>query len=137
MALFDRDPDFQTDRTVTGMVDFGAGRRLDFTASTQSVPFQRVQIIGTKQRLELEIPFNPPLGGSSRIFLDDASAPGGASALTQTLPPCDMYTLQGDAFSQAVRGDIALPYGVEDAIRNMRVIDALFKSGDSGRWEDV
>ena len=43
------------------------------------------------------------------------------------MPACDMYTLQGDAFSQVVRGEMALPYGVEDAILNMRVIDALFK----------
>lgn len=137
VALIDRDPEFQTDRTVTAMLDFGQGRRLDFTVSTQSVPYQRVQAVGTKQRLEIEIPFNAPLGGATRIFVDDASAPGGASAVAETLAPCDMYGLQGDAFSQVVRGEIPLPYGVEDAILNMRVIDALFKSGNSGRWEDV
>jgi len=59
------------------------------------------------------------------------------SAVAETLPACDMYTLQGDAFSQAVRGEIALPYGLDDAICNMRVIDALFKSGVSGQWESV
>ena len=137
VALFDRDPDFQTDRTVTAIVDFGGGRRLDFTVSTQSVPYQRVQAIGTKKRLELEIPFNAPLGGATRLFVDDASAPGGASAVAETLAPCDMYTLQGDAFSKAVRGEIALPYGLDDAICNMRILDALFKSGNSGCWEDV
>lgn len=137
MALIDRDPDFQTDRTVTAIADFGGGRRLDFTVSTQSVPYQRVQAIGTQRRLELEIPFNAPLGGSTRIFVDDASQPGGASAIAETLPPCNMYTLQGDAFSQAVRGDIPLPYGLIDALCNMRIIDALFKSGRSGQWEPV
>jgi len=137
MSLLDRDPEFQTDRTVSAILDFGNGRRLDFTVSTQSIPYQRVQVIGTKQRVELEIPFNAPLGGTTRIFLDDAGTPGGASAVAETLAPCNMYTLQGDAFSQAVRGEIPLPYGVEDAICNMRVIDALFKSGNSGRWEDV
>jgi hypothetical protein len=57
--------------------------------------------------------------------------------VAETIAPCDMYTLQGDAFSQAVRGEIALPYGLDDAICNMRILDALFKSGNSGRWEDV
>lgn len=137
VALMDRDPDFQTDRTVSAIADFGGGRRLDFTVSTQSVPYQRVQVIGTQQRLELEIPFNAPLGGTTRILLDNASLPGGASAVPETLPSCDMYTLQGDAFSQAVQGTIALPYGLDDAICNMRVIDALFKSGQSGQWETV
>lgn len=137
VALMDRDPDFQTDRTVSAIADFGGGRRLDFTVSTQSVPYQRVQVIGTQQRLELEIPFNAPLDGTTRILLDNASLPGGASAVPETLPACDMYTLQGDAFSQAVQGTIALPYGLDDAICNMRVIDALFKSGQSGQWETV
>lgn len=137
VALVDRDPEFQTDRTVTAMLDFGQGRRLDFTVSTQSAPYQRVQAVGTKQRLEIEIPFNAPLGEATRIFVDDASLPGGASAITETLAPCNMYTLQGDAFSQVVRSNLPLPYGVEDAILNMRVIDALFKSGTSGQWEDV
>ena len=137
VALIDRDPDFLTDRSVTAIADFGQGRRLDFTVSTQSVPWQRLQAIGTQKRLELEIPFNAPLGGATRLFLDDASAPGGASAVAETLAPCDMYTLQGDAFSRAVRGEIPLPYGLDDAVCNMRVLDALFKSGRSGQWENV
>jgi predicted dehydrogenase len=137
VALFDRDPDFGTDRTVTAILDFGNGRRLDFTVSTQSVPYQRVQVIGTKKRLELEIPFNAPLGGTTRIFVDDASAPGGASAVAETLEPCNMYTLQGDAFSQVVRGLIPLPYGLDDALCNMRIIDSLFKSGQTGQWAVV
>ena len=137
MALIDRDPDFGTDRTVSAIADFGGGRRLDFTVSTQSMPYQRVQAIGTQRRLELEIPFNAPLGGATRIFVDDASLPGGASAQVETIAPCNMYTLQGDVFSQAVRGDITLPYGLEDALCNMRVIDAMFKSGLSGKWEAV
>jgi predicted dehydrogenase len=105
--------------------------------STQSVPYQRVQVIGTEKRLELEIPFNAPPGGATRIFVDDASVPGGASAIAQTLAPCDMYTLQADAFSQAVRGDMPLPYGIEDAICNMRVIDALYRSAQTQAWETV
>jgi len=137
VGLFDRDPDFGTDRTVTAMLDFGNGRRLDFTVSTQSVPYQRVQVIGTQKRLELEIPFNAPLGGSTRLFVDDGSAPGGASAETETLAACNMYALQGDAFSQAVRGVIPLPYGLDDAICNMRIIDALFRSEHHGHWETV
>ena len=137
MALIDRDPNFKTDRTVSAMLDFGEGRRLEFTVSTQSASYQRVQAFGTQKRLEVEIPFNAPPGESTRIFVDDGSRLGGASAVAEVFPPCNQYTQQGDAFSQAIRGEITLPYGVDDAIRNMRVIDALFKSGESSRWETV
>ncbi len=137
MALFDRDPNFKTDRTTSAILDFGNGRRLDFTVSTQSAPYQRVQAVGTQKRLSVEIPFNAPPGETTRIFVDDGSRLGDASAIAEVLPPCNQYTLQGDAFARAVRGEIALPFGVEDAIRNMRVIDALFRSGESGQWETV
>ena len=137
MALVERDPIFKTDRLSSALLDFGDGRRLDFTVSTQAAPFQRVQAIGTKKRLEIEIPFNAPPGEAMRLFLDDGQVIGGRAALQETLPACDQYTLQGDAFSRAVCGEIPLPYGVEDAICNMRVLDALFASERSGNWENI
>jgi hypothetical protein len=36
-----------------------------------------------------------------------------------------------------VRGEIALPYGIDDAVVGMRAIDALFRSEASRRWEEV
>ncbi len=137
MALVDRDPEFGTDRMVSALLDFGSGRRLDFTVSTQSVPYQRVQVVGSQQRIEVQIPFNAPLGGETQYFLDTGAALNGSSVSAHTLAACDMYTLQGDAFSLAVRGAQSLPYGVEDAICNMRVIDALFASERSGAWVAV
>jgi predicted dehydrogenase len=137
ISLVDRDPSFGTDRTTSALVDFGAGRHLDFTVSTQSTPYQRVQIVGTNGRIEIQIPFNAPLGGTARIYIDNGRALDGSQIETETLAESDQYTLQGDAFSRAVRGEIALPYGVEDSIVNMRVIDALFRSEKSERWEKV
>lgn len=137
IALVDRDPNFHTDRACSALADFGGGRHLDFTVSTQSVPYQRVQVVGTTGRIEIQIPFNAPLGGRTKIFIDDGRALDGSAIQTETIPEADQYTLQGDAFSRAVRGEIALPYGVDDAIANMRVIDALFRSERSERWEAV
>ncbi len=137
IALVDRDPVFKTDRMVSGMLDFGNGRRLDFTVSTQSVTYQRVQVCGTKKRIEIQIPFNAPLGGATDVLTDDGSRLDLGSTTTETIPACDMYTLEIDAFSRVVRGEIPLPYGVEDAILNMRVIDALFASEKTGAWVTV
>jgi predicted dehydrogenase len=137
IALVDRDPVFKTDRLVSGLLDFGKGRRLDFTVSTQSVTYQRVQVCGTQKRIEIQIPFNAPLGGATDVLTDDGSRLDLGSTSTETIPACDMYTLEIDAFSQAVRGAIPLPYGVEDAILNMRVIDALFASEKTGAWVNV
>jgi predicted dehydrogenase len=137
VALIDRDPKFGTDRLASGIVDFGAGRRLDFTVSTQSVAHQRVDLVGSKGRIEIGIPFNAPQGKATRIYVDKGQKLGGASAKAVAIRPADQYRLQGEAFSRAVRGLEPLAYGVEDAIRQMRVLDALFRSAGSGRWEPV
>ncbi len=55
----------------------------------------------------------------------------------ETFAACDQYSLEGDAFSLAIRGEKPLPYGVEDAIQNMRIIDALFASQRTGAWVAV
>jgi predicted dehydrogenase len=137
IALVDRDPALGTDRLTSGLVDFGDGRRLDFTVSTQATPYQRVQLVGTRGRLEIQIPFNAPQGGETRMLLDDGSSLEGRAIRTEVLPPADQYALQCDAFSRAIRGEGPLAYGVEDALRNMEVLDALFRSERSGRWEPV
>ena len=137
VALVDRDPTFRTDRLTSGLVDFGDGRRLDFTISTQIAPHQRLQLVGTKGRIEIPIPVNAPQGQATRLLVDDCRSLDGAGITTETIAACDQYQLQGEAFSRAVRGEIPLPFGVDDAIANMRVIDALFRSETSGRWESV
>ena len=137
VALIDRDPAFRTDRLTSALLDFGDGRRLDFTVSTQLAPYQRIQLCGTRGRIELPIPVNAPQGATTRMLIDDGGSLDGAGIVTETLPESDQYQLQGEAFSRAVRGEIALEHGVEDAIANMRVIDALFRSGRSGQWEAV
>ena len=136
-ALIERDPVMKTDRLATCIVDFGGGRRLDFTISTQLVPHQRVDILGTKGRIEVPIPFNAPQGKPTKIKLDKGAKLGGGAVKTIAIKAADQYQLQGEAFGRAVRGVAPLAYGVEDSIRQMRVLDALFRSGESGRWETV
>jgi predicted dehydrogenase len=137
VTLMDRDPTFGVDRTTSALMDFGAGRQLAFTVSTQSVPYQRIQILGTKGRIEIEIPFNAPPDHPTRIFVDDGSTHGNRSARGIEFPAVDQYRLQGEAFSQVIRGAAPLDYGLEDAILNMRILDALRRSEVSTAWEEI
>ena len=134
MALLERDPEMQVDRLTSGMLDFPSGQSV-FTCGTQLVAYQRMQFFGTDGRIEIEIPFNAPPDRPCRIFVDDGSDLFGAGIQTESLPVCDQYTIQGDAFSRAIRGEGEVPVPLEDAIRNMAVIDALVRSAKSGRWE--
>ena len=135
IGLIDRDPTFHTDRLTSAMLDFEGGQAV-FTCSTQMAPYQVVQILGTKRRIEIEIPFNAVPGEAMRIRLDDGSQLGGAAARIEATAACDQYTLQADEFSLAIRGERAdVQVTLEDAARNMAVIDAIVASVKSGRWE--
>ena len=133
-GIAEQDPEFGVDRLTSGMMEFPSGQAV-FTCSTQMVPYQRMQFLGTKSRIEIEIPFNAPPDRPTRIFIDDGRDVFGGGIRTETIPVCDQYTLQGDAFSLAIREDAEVPVPLEDAIGNMAVIEAVFRAANSGRWE--
>jgi predicted dehydrogenase len=135
-ALVERDPEFKTDRLASALLDFPSGQAT-FVCSTQLVPYQRMHFLGTKGRIEIEIPFNAPPDRETRIFVDDGRDVFGNSITAETFPICDQYTLQGDAFSRAIRENGEVPVTLEDTIKNMAVIEAVFRSATSGKWEEV
>ena len=135
MAIMDVDPSFGTDRCTSGVLDFKDGRQLVFSVSTQAAPYQRVTLAGTRARLEIEVPFNAPQDQPTRYAIDDGSALDGSSRVTTQLAVADQYQLQAEAFSRAVRTERPDASSLEDAIWNMRTIDALFASTRSGSFE--
>ena len=134
-AILDRDPKFETDRLGSAVLEFPGGRHLTFSVGTQLSGHQRVTIVGDKGRIEVLIPFNPPPERPSRIVIDSGKDLIGSGARSEEIPVCDQYTLQSDAFSRAVLGEAPLEFPLEDAVLNMRVIDALFRAAERGSWE--
>jgi predicted dehydrogenase len=134
LGLLERDPRFGIDRLTSALLDFPSGQSV-FTCATQVAPYQRVQVLGTRGRIEVEIPFNAPPDRPCRILVDDGRDVFGGGVEPLTFPVCDQYTLQADLFSQAILdgGPVATP--LEDAVANTRVIEAVFRSAESGHWE--
>jgi len=135
-AIVERDPEMKTDRLTSALLDFDRGQA-SWLCSTQLVPYQRMQIFGTAGRIEVEIPFNAPPDAPTRIFIDDGSALGGANAVTEEFPVTDQYTVQGDLFSRAVRGGEPVEFPLENAVTNMRILEALLRAGDEKRWVEL
>jgi predicted dehydrogenase len=123
-GMIETDPDFGVDRLTSALLRFPTGQAA-FICSAQLVPYQRMHLFGERGRIEVEIPFNAPPDRACRIFVDDGSKLGGASAVTIEVPAVDQYTLQADRFSEAVRGVGSVPVTLENAIGNMTVIDRL------------
>jgi predicted dehydrogenase len=130
IATMERDPAFKTDRLTSGVLDFGGAAQLAFTVSTQSTRFQRLNLIGTQGRIEIEIPFNAPPDAPVRYTVDDSNG-----SRTMTLAAADQYQLQAEAFSLAVRTQTPDAVGLDDAVATARVLDALFASERSGGFE--
>jgi predicted dehydrogenase len=135
-ALIERDPAMGIDRLASAILDFPSGHAT-FTCSTQIVPYQRMQFFGTRGRIEVLVPFNAPPDRPMRILIDDGADLFGDNIEVREFPICDQYTIQGDLFSRAIREDREQPIPLEDAVKNMAVIEAVFRSAESGRWEEI
>ena len=120
-AAVRRDPVMGIDTLSSAVLEFADGGQATFTCSTRSEGYQRVQIVGTGGRIEIEIPFNIPPDRETRIFLTRE----GAAAETLTFPPADQYTIQAELFAQAILDDTPVVVGIDDAIANMEVVEAI------------
>jgi predicted dehydrogenase len=135
-ALVEQDPAFGVDRLTSLLLDFPEGQAIG-TCGTQLAAGQTVTISGTLGRIEIEIPFNAPPDRPTRLFVDEGAQAGRPTRESIAIETCDQYTIQGDLFSEAVRRRAPAPYPLEDSIRNLRVIDALFESARTNQWRDV
>jgi len=134
LGLVAEDTETRTDILTSAILDFPSGQAI-FTCSTQLVAFQRMQIFGTRGRIEIAVPFNAPPDRLCRVYIDDGSDLEGRGIETLEFGPSDQYTTQGDLFSRSIREGKEPAISLEDSIRNMAVIEAIFRSAKSGRWE--
>jgi predicted dehydrogenase len=137
VALVDRDPNFRTDRLASVIADFGDGRQLSFVCGTQSSGRQTVEVFGTRASLEIVVPFNAPANERTALLVGDGGPFDRSLFRREVLPPVDQYTLEAESFALAVLGEQPLPFGVEDAIAQAKVLDAIFRSETSGAWQAV
>ena len=134
IGLIERDPRLAVDRMASMILDFGGAHTVG-TCSTQLAAYQRIQIVGTRGRVEIQIPFNAPPDQPCRVLVDSTGDLTGSGIETLELEVCDQYTLQGDLFSKALLEGRDVPVPLEDAVLNMECIEALFRSAETGRWE--
>jgi predicted dehydrogenase len=137
VSAIERDPVMKTDRITSALMEFGGGATALFTCSTQLAPSQRVQFLGTRGRIDVEIPVNAMPDRPTRVIVDNCADLFGGGATVETFAAVDQYTLQGDAFARAVFEGTEVPVSIENSVANMTVIDAIFRSAASGQWETV
>jgi predicted dehydrogenase len=133
-GTIDLDPRFDVDRLASMILDFD-GRQAVGICGTRIQQYQRIQIVGTKGRLEVEIPFNAPPDRPCRMALDRTGALDGGGIEILELEVCNQFSSQAEAFAAAILEDRPQPVPLEDAVANMACIDAIARSSATGEWE--
>lgn len=121
LGQVEMDPEFKVDRLASGILTFSKGTSA-FTCSTQANRNQSLVVLGSEGCIEMETPFNP-LTNATSVYLQNK----GELVEKKTLQ-ADHYTIQGDAFSKVILNNEPVPTSLDDAIANLKVIDAVFKS---------
>ena len=100
--------------------------------SCQMNRFQWINIIGTTGRISLDIPYTAWPDKPCHLWIQRD-----LEIEEIVCEPVDQYTLQGDAFSRAILEGTDVTTPIEDAVLNMKVIEAIFKSQESETWATV
>ncbi|MEO6214330.1 MAG: Gfo/Idh/MocA family oxidoreductase [Vicinamibacterales bacterium] len=133
-GTLERDPSTGVDRLASMLLDFD-GRHAIGTCSTQLRGYQRIQIVGTRGRIDIEIPFNAPCDRATRIGLDTTGDVSGTGVEVIEFDACDQFSIQVEDFSRTLLEGRPQPVPLEDAVANMACVDAVFRSAESGHWE--
>jgi predicted dehydrogenase len=136
LGLMAADPETNVDTLTSIVLDFPSGQAIGM-CSTRVTAYQRVQVFGTRKRLEIEIPFNAPNDRPCRLWTDDGRDLFGGGVEAMAVDTCDQYRIQGDLLSKTILDGAPQPYPLEMSVRNMEIIDAVFRSAEFGHWETI
>lgn len=131
MSLMNIDDNFGTDSLTSAVMDFGFTRSL-FTVSTRSYPHQKVDIYGTGGQIRIEIPFNMFSDVNAKVIV--TTAVGTREVIFEI---ADQYKLQFESFAESIINKKPIPVKPDDAVNNMKVIDAIVKSSLTGQWVNL
>jgi predicted dehydrogenase len=137
LALMERDPDFDTDRLVSFLLEFPEGQG-SFVCSTQLGLTQRLVALGTRGLIEVEAPFTPSSTADTQLLILSTEVESNQlSEQIELVPAANQYGTELTAFTEAVLHGREPAVPLTSSIANMRVLDALNASARSGEWERV
>jgi predicted dehydrogenase len=132
-ATIERDKAFGTDIYSSIRADFG-DFELSFYLSTQMAARQAMVFHGENGFIEVASPFNAGLYDDHRITLHNHNH---SEAQVFRFPGTQQYRLEVEAFARAATGSGERVFTLEESVANQKVIDAIFRAGETDGWEKV
>lgn len=118
-AQWDFRETFGVEVALAGVLGFSDGRMATIDCGFRAIGQGHYVVVGTRGLIDVPIAFVPPNVPTPLVF---ANADG---AHEELVPGVDQYALEAEAFADALLRGKPSPLPVEDAIGNMRAIDAL------------
>ena len=131
LATLRTDDEFEVDFTGFMVLEFAGGKSalLDYSGETFGRPI--LEVLGSEGRMIIN-DFHLPSLKESKIRIFDTNG------FSQTLfPPFDSYMLEVEAMSDAVLYGAPLKWPPEEAVANIRAMDAIRLSSAEGRWVEL
>ena len=136
-AAIERHPTWDVDVLTSAVLAFPDGI-LNFTCSTLLAGHQHMVVHGDEGRIELPDPFAQSPSREARIAIYGSGEiwePGRRGRRDagegQSVRAAGRSVLRGRA------GEAPPAFPLEESIKMLRILDALARSGESGRWEEV
>ncbi|WP_438351169.1 Gfo/Idh/MocA family oxidoreductase [Paenibacillus sp. FA6] len=111
------------DMMAAGLIEFEGGISLQFDCGMWSDFRNPLEVLGSEGIIEVPSAFVTPTEESGHFYVIKSGEKNKVS-----VPFLNAYSLQADAFAQAVLQGKPLPFAAVDAVYNMKIIDACIAS---------
>lgn len=122
---------YEVDAITQALMVFEQGSA-SFNCSTKTEGGQWVEAVGENGSLRIHVPFNPIGDTETRLTLKQN---GATQAIT--IGPANHYRAMADHFCDAILHNKPVPTTLEDALANMRVLDAIVASAKEQCWKTL
>jgi len=119
------------------IMDFGNGRNAIFNVALVGASSQTLDIVCERAYIRLPNAYVPSTTSASQLIVDTSTDHANAHPVAAEFEPLFQYAQEVENFSKAVRGEETVFYGLDDALANTAVADAVFASAQSGAWVAV
>jgi len=127
------DKNFKTDNLATAILDFG-GAYSNFIVSTCSTVSQQVLILGSKKTICIENPFNAKSEKDTTIVIYNGNSIYRKENSVKVFPKVDQYERQVTNFSNHILKNTPIDFDLNDAQKNIKVIESIFSSIRTKKW---
>ncbi|MFC4403814.1 Gfo/Idh/MocA family protein [Gracilibacillus xinjiangensis] len=120
------------DMMASGLLEFGDGVALTFDCGMWADFRNRLEILGTEGRIEVPSAFVVNQNAQDHFFVHNREGTKEVG-----VPYVNQYALQADAIGESIRNGAALPFPAEDAVLNMKVLDACLTSAEESKRVEI